>query len=127
MSDQQADQQPNAISPTAAAAAVNVSRWRIMKAIKSQELKAVRDNHNNWQIWSHDLADWQRRHCSDSVGQQPNDRQNDSTNSTDTSHLQRQLAAETARANAAEADRDRWHRMAEQLASKPRFKWPWQR
>lgn len=40
--------------------------------------------------------------------------------------LRERLAAETARADAAEADRDRWQVMAEKLAERPRRGWwPW--
>lgn len=40
--------------------------------------------------------------------------------------LRERLAAEIARANAAEADRDRWQAMAEKLADRPRRRWwPW--
>ena len=42
--------------------------------------------------------------------------------------LRERLAAETARANAAEADRDRWQAMAERLADRPRRSWwPWKK
>lgn len=48
--------------------------------------------------------------------------------------LASETAGETARADAAErareqaeADRDRWQAMAEKLAEKPRFSWPWNR
>lgn len=42
--------------------------------------------------------------------------------------LRERLAAETARANAAEADRDRWQGMAERLADRPRrIWWPWKK
>lgn len=42
--------------------------------------------------------------------------------------LRERLAAEAARANAAEADRDRWQGMAERLADRPRRSWwPWKK
>lgn len=42
--------------------------------------------------------------------------------------LRERLAAETARANAAEADRDRWQAMTEKLAERPRRGWwPWRK
>ena len=42
--------------------------------------------------------------------------------------LRERLAAETARANAAEVDRDRWQAMAEKLADRPRRSWwPWRK
>lgn len=122
MDERQQRRQPANISPTQAAKAAKVSRWRIIKAITSQELQAIRDNRNNWQIAQEAFDDWHRRHCSDSVGRETND---NNSATADTARLQRQLAAETARADAAEADRDRWHSMAEQLAKKPRFSWPW--
>lgn len=81
-----------------------------MRAIKAQELQAMRDNRNHWKIASDDLDSW-RAHTV--------------RTETDlhTSHipevvaeLRERLSVETARA---EADRDRWHAMAEKLADRP--------
>ncbi len=110
------------MTPTQAAQAAGVSRWAIMRAINSQQLQARRDNRNRWQIDPNDLAE----HYSHTV------RTVQTAHPDDSTELREKLAAETARANAAErardqaeADRDRWQKMAEKLAEKPRFQWPW--
>jgi len=112
------------MTPAQAAAAAGVSRWAIMRAINRQQLKAHRNNRNQWQITPEDL----QAHYPHSVRSVRNAHPDDST------ELRANLAGETARADAAErardqaeADRDRWQRMAEKLAEKPRFVWPWQR
>lgn len=112
------------MSPAQAAEAAGVSRWAIMRAIQSHKLKAHRDNRNNWQILPDDLA----AHYPHIV------RTVQAAHPGDTDHLREKLAAETARADAAErardqaeADRDRWQLMAEKLAERRPFLWPWQR
>ena len=112
------------MSPAQAAEAAGVSRWAIMRAIKSHKLKAHRDNRNNWQILPDDLA----AHFPHIV------RSVQTAHPDDTELLRSKLAAETARADAAErardqaeTDRDRWQAMAEKLAERPAFLWPWQR
>lgn len=46
------------MSPAHAALAKGVSRWTIMRAIKSGELVAYRDNKNQWRITSEELEAW---------------------------------------------------------------------
>lgn len=46
------------LSPAQAAQAVSVSRWAIMRAIKSHELSAIRDNKNHWKIDPAELDRW---------------------------------------------------------------------
>jgi len=46
------------MSPAQAAQVVGVSRWTIMRAIKTYKLKAKRDNKNHWCIASSDLDRW---------------------------------------------------------------------
>lgn len=110
------------MSPAQAAQVAGVSRWAIMRAIKSHDLKASRDNRNQWRIAAEALDAW-RSH---------------SVRTPDTLHiphiseevadLRAQLAAANARAEAAEADRERWRVMAEKLAQRPRLSWwPWGR
>lgn len=119
------------MSPAQAAQAANVSRWTILRAIKSQQLQARRDNRNNWQISAADLDAW----CAHSVHAHhlaplaPDPAQADETPT-----LRAALAAETARADAAErardqaeTDRNQWRDMAQTLATRSGFKWPWQR
>jgi DNA-binding MurR/RpiR family transcriptional regulator len=112
------------MSPAQAAEAAGVSRWAIMRAIQSHKLKAHRDNRNNWQILPDDLA----AHYPHIV------RTVRTAHPDEAEEMRAKLAAETARADAAErardqaeADRDRWQRMAEKLADRQRFKWPWMR
>lgn len=104
------------MTPQQAAHLSGVSRWTIMRAINSQQLKAHRNNRNRWQIAHADLA----AHFPHSVrlvqDAQPDESQ----------ELRQQLAIETARATAAEADRDHWRDMAKTLAAQRTFKWPWQ-
>ncbi|AZY96069.1 hypothetical protein EOJ32_19965 (plasmid) [Paracoccus sp. Arc7-R13] len=108
------------MSPAQAAQVAGVSRWTVMRAIKSHELQAKRDNRNQWRITPEALKGW-RSH---------------SVHTPEASHtkhtseamieLREKLAAATARANAAEADRDRWQAIAEKLAERPRRSWwPW--
>lgn len=112
------------MTPAQAAAAAGVSRWAIMRAINTHKLKAHRDNRNNWQISEGDLA----AHYPHTV------RSVRSAHLDDTQEMREKLAAETARADAAErardqaeTDRDQWQKMAEKLAEKRTFVWPWRR
>lgn len=112
------------MSPAQAAEAAGVSRWAIMRAIKCHKLKAHRDNRNNWQILPDDLA----AHYPHTV------RTVQTAHPEQLDEIRAKLAAETARADAAErardqaeADRDRWQLMAEKLAERRAFLWPWQR
>lgn len=112
------------MTPAQAAAAAGVSRWAIMRAINSQQLKAHRNNRNQWKITPDDL----QAHYPHSV------RSVRSAHPAESTELRVNLAGETARADAAErardqaeADRDRWQRIAEKLAERRRFVWPWQR
>lgn len=119
------------MSPAQAAQTANVSRWTILRAIKSQQLKARRDNRNNWQINPEDLEEW----CAHSVHAPqfapftPEPAQPDELPT-----LRAALATETARADAAErardqaeADRNQWRDMAQTLAKRRGFIWPWRR
>jgi excisionase family DNA binding protein len=110
------------MSPAHAAQVANVSRWAIMRAIKSHKLEATRDNRNHWKISPDDLDVW----CAHSV------RIAHPAHPDESTELREKLASETARADAAErardqaeSDRDRWQRMAEKLADKPRRGWWW--
>lgn len=104
---------PAHMSPAQAAQVAGVSRWTIMRAIKAHELQATRDNRNHWRIAPGDLDSWRVHTVRTEVD-------------LHTSHipeavveLRERLSAETARADAAEADRDRWQAMAEKLADRP--------
>ena len=94
-----------------------------MRAIKAQELQAIRDNRNHWQIAPDALDKWRS-----STVRTPDD-----LHTSEADSLRATLAAETTRADVAEAllaatqaDRDRWQNMAERLAdSQSRSWWPW--
>lgn len=118
------------MSPAQAAQVVGVSRWTIMRAIKAQELRATRDNRNHWQIARDALDRWRA-----STVRTPDDLHTSHTYQ-DSPETLAKLAAETARADAAErardqaeADRDRWRTMAEKLADRTQQGswWPWRR
>lgn len=119
------------LSPEQAAQIANVSRWTILRAIKSQHLQALRDNRNHWQISPPDLAEW----CAHYVHTPKNAPPAPTPAPTDeTPALRAALAAEATRADAAErardqaeADRDQWRDMAQALATRPRSIWPWSR
>lgn len=111
------------MSPAQAAQAANVSRWTIMRAVKSHKLKAIRDNRNNWLISPDDLARWAAAHCA---------RDKPPAHVDEASSLRELLASERVRADAAErardqaeAERDHWREMAQRLASRPRGLWFW--
>jgi excisionase family DNA binding protein len=50
------------MTPAQAAQKAGTSRWTIMRAINAQQLRATRDNRNQWRITSEDLAAWQGAH-----------------------------------------------------------------
>ena len=124
------------MSPTQAAQVANVSRWTIMRAIKSHNLQAIRDNRNQWRITADALEAW-RAH----TVRTPPDLHISHTQET-VAELREKLAAETTRADVAEAilaherkalaatenDRDGWRAIAEKLADRPRRSWwPWRK
>lgn len=119
------------MTPEHAAQVAKVSRWTILRAIKSQQLKARRDNRNRWQISPQDLDEW----CAHTVRTPKIEAPApDAAQADETPTLRAALAAETARADAAErardqaeADRNQWRDMAQTLAQRRGFKWPWQR
>lgn len=119
------------LTPEQAAQLAKVSRWTILRAIKSQRLKAIRDNRNRWHISPKDLDAWSAH----TVQAQKNaPLAPDPAQADETPALRAALAAETARADAAErardkaeADRNQWRDMAQTLATRRSFKWPWQR
>jgi len=119
------------MTPERAAQAANVSRWTILRAIKTQRLQARRDNRNRWQIDPHDLDAWSAHTVRTLCEPDPEPA---TAQADDTPALRAALAAETARADAAErardqaeADRDQWRDMARALAQRRSFKWPWKK
>lgn len=115
------------MSPAYAAQSKNVSRRTIMRAIESQDLKAIRDNRNHWKIERQDLDRWADAH------REPNENDRLNLLTMPTVDLKAKLAVAEAQRDAAreqlagvQEDRDRWREMAEKLADKPRRSW-WQR
>ena len=103
------------MSPAQAAQASGVSRWTIMRAIKSHDLQASRDNRNQWRITSDDLDRW-RSH----TVRTPDDLHTSHTpDALEIERLKVEVEAERRLRVAAEADRDRWQAMAEKLADRP--------
>lgn len=122
------------MSPAQAAQLLKMSRRTIMRAIESHELLAVRDNRNHWKIALEELDRWAGAQCAPSGHVHPEA----PTLPTyqDSPETLAKLAAETARADAAErarnqaeADRDAWRRQAEKLADRPQQRdwWPWRK
>lgn len=114
------------MSPTHAAQSKNVSRRTIMRAIKSLDLKAIRDNRNHWKINPQDLDRWAVSQCA------PSGHVHSISPSIPTPDLEAKLAVVEAQRDAAreqlagaQEDRDRWREMAEKLADKPRRNWWW--
>ena len=119
------------MTPEQAAQVIKVSRWTIMRAIKSQQLQALRDNRNRWQISPQDLDQWCAHTVRTPLIETPAP---EPAQADETPTLQAALTAETARADAAErardqaeADRNQWRDMAQTLAKRRGFIWPWQR
>ena len=119
------------MSPAQAAHAVGVSRWAVMRAIKSNKLRAIRDNRNNWLILPDDLSAWCAAHGSQGV--RDNITAHTAAQTVDVRELielRENLARVTIRAEAAErardqaeAQRDEWRAMAQKLASVQRRRW----
>lgn len=53
---------PRPLSPEAAAQLAGVSRRTIMRALKAQEIKALRDNHGRWRIDAQSFENWADAH-----------------------------------------------------------------
>ncbi|MCX8510030.1 MAG: helix-turn-helix domain-containing protein [Rhodobacteraceae bacterium] len=120
------------MSPEAAAKARGLSRWTVMRAIKSGHLRAYRDNNNHWKITQDSFFAWVNGEGPSSVHPAQ----------VATVELHEKLTAETARADVAEAmlarerealndlraDRDAWKQQATALLAAPpkrRGWWPW--
>jgi excisionase family DNA binding protein len=121
------------LTPEAAAKRVGVSRPTINRALQNHALKAHRDNRNRWKIAPDDLNAWaDQRGTVQHVHERPvvTNRTEEQLEQIrlDLMEAREKLAAATARADAAEADRDRWQTMAEKLADQSRgWRWPWQK
>lgn len=121
------------LSPAQAAQVADVSRWTIMRGIKSGKLQAFRDNKNQWRIKSDDLSNWlsaQRAHTvqEEANAHIPHTNAHQDSISQDTLELMRmkaELEAEKALRATIETDRDHWREIARKLVEKPGIRWPW--
>lgn len=84
-----------------------------MRAIKSGDLQAFRDNKNQWRIKADDLNAWLSAHP-DLIAQ----------DTLEVVRLKAELEAEKTLRATIEADRDHWREIAQKLAeSRPRKWW----
>lgn len=102
------------ITPNEAAKRTGRSRRTIMRAIEAREIEANRDNRNQWQIAEDALAQWARN-------EQPMQTAHAVPMAENAVHaqllrLETEVAGLRDRLAATEADRDRWHAMADKLA-----------
>ena len=123
------------MSPAQAAQVAGVSRWSILRAIKSLKLKAKRDNRNGWRIAPDDLAAWRAAQGAHIVrdGAAAHAAAQDDAVAEVRERLveaERRAAVAEARADAAERARDlaeaqaeAWRAMADKLAARRRW-WP---
>lgn len=126
------------MSPAQAAHVVGVSRRTIMRAIETQDLRAFRDNKNQWRIKKDDLDTWARAHIAHWApsGQESTNAHLLPTNAHPPAHpdlphpdtlelvrVKAELEAERARREAVEADRDHWREIAQKLAEARPRKW----
>ena len=118
------------MSPAQAALRAKVSRRTIMRATEANDLKAFRDNRNQWKLAGSDLDEWANAHWARSG----RDQQKMPTLPTleiseinaiqiENEVLRERLSAALNKAVAAEKDRDHWIAIATKLAEKPRRKW----
>jgi len=128
---------PAHMSPAQAAQVANVSRWTIMRAIKSQDLQAFRDNKNQWKIKAEDLNRWIYAHTAQCANTMPEEGDVQPMHTPahpdpiakETLELVRvktELEAEKTLRATIEADRDHWRELAQKLAeTRPRKRWFW--
>ena len=138
---------PAHLSPAQAAQLAKVSRRTIMRAIDNKELLAIRDNRNRWQITRQELEKWAGAQWALSEQRSP-DAHSDAHLAQPDAHLPGAdrdnlaedlaaarltiaqlearleertalVSAAEARAQTAEADRDRWRALAEKLTDRP--------
>jgi len=125
------------MSPTQAAQVANVSRWTIMRAIKSGYLQAFRDNKNQWKIKNDDLKAWLSAHhtqCAHTVQHEIDEHPTHTPAHPDSIaketlelvRVKAELEAEKTLRATIEADRDHWRELAQKLAeTRPRKRWFW--
>lgn len=114
------------LSPAQVAERAKVSRRTVMRAIERLDLKAIRDNQNRWRIASQEADRWAQGACAPSE-QRP-------AETPTYAHIDQALELATLKAEngqlkerlaATEDERNHWRTLAEKLADRPRFNWPW--
>lgn len=122
------------MSPAQAAQVADVSRWTIMRAVKSGALQAFRDNKNQWRIKSVDLKSWLSAQCAHTVQKEvdahpvhtPAHPDPITQDTLELVRVKSELETERALRSTIEADRDHWRELAKKLAeSRPRKWWFW--
>lgn len=119
------------MSPAQAAQVANVSRWTIMRAIKSQSLQAFRDNKNQWRIKTEDLTKWllsQPAQCAHHTQEDENPlpthtNAHPSQETLELVRIKAELEAEKMLRKTIETDRDHWRDIAQKLTEKRSRKW----
>ncbi len=113
------------ITPTEAAKRAGVSRPTISRALKSGDLRGIRDNGGLWRIDPDELDAWAARRAP--VHHERRAHAHDSDLSAQLEHTKIALAAAEARADGlaarltdAQTDRDAWKAQAERIASEAR-------
>lgn len=122
---------PAHLSPAQAAQVANVSRWTIMRAIKTADLQAFRDNKNQWKIKADDLNAWLSAQCAHTVQKEgyahhAHTHAHPYPIAQDTQELVRlkaELEAEKTLRATVESDRDHWRKLAQTLAASRPRKW----
>lgn len=116
------------LSPAQVAQRCATSRRSVMRAIENLDLKATRDNRNHWKVSAEEADRWASAQWALSEQRPPE--------ALPLAHpeITSELAASRAenvqlreRLKATETDRDHWRYLANKLADKPRWVWPWRR
>ncbi len=114
------------LSPAQVAQRCDTSRRSVMRAIEGHDLKAIRDNKNHWKVRAEDADRWAAAQWAPREQRPPEV----------LIHAQPEIASELAAARAENAqlkerlattatDRDHWRDLANKLADRPRWVWPW--
>lgn len=114
------------LSPAQVAQRCDTSRRSVMRAIESHDLKAIRDNKNHWKVRAEDADLWAAAQWAPREQRPPEA----------LIHAQSEITSELAAARAenaqlkerlaaTETDRDHWRDLANKLADRPRWVWPW--
>lgn len=116
----------NLLSPAQVAQRHKVSRRTVMRAIECFDLKAKRDNRNHWKIAEVDADTWARdQHAPTEQNQleEPMIAHIDIVSDLAAARAESDQLRE--RLKTAESDRDHWRDLANKLADRPRWSWPW--